>query len=287
MGPAVLGSSAGQINLLLGTVIASFLATGSISWLYYSDRLLEFPVGVLGAALGTVILPRLAERHAAGDPEAFSRTIDWALRWVLLIGLPAAVGLGVLAGPIVATLFHSEGVPGGTGGAFGAQDVHMTSLSLAAYAGGLLGLMGVRVLAPAYFARQEMHTPVRVALVAVAVNGLVSLALMGPLGHVGLALATTLAAFANAALLLRALLADGTYRPASGWGRLVGQGLAAALAMGLVLHLGVAELSVWVAMDPGDRAMQLLLWILAGMAVYGGVLLATGVRPRHLLEQRG
>ena len=163
----------------------------------------------------------------------------------------------------------------------------MTSLSLAAYAGGLLGLMGIRVLAPAYFARQEMHTPVRVALVAVAVNGLVSLALMGPLGHVGLALATTLAAFANAALLLRALLADGIYRPASGWGASSDKGLAAALAMGLVLRLGVGELSVWVAMDPGDRAMQLVLWILAGAAVYGGVLLATGVRPWHLLEQRG
>jgi putative peptidoglycan lipid II flippase len=287
MGPAVVGSSAGQINLLMGTVIASFLATGSISWLYYSDRLLEFPLGVLGAALGTVILPRLSQRHAAGDPEAFSGTIDWALRWVLLIGLPAAVGLGVLAGPIVATLFHSEGTPGGTGGAFGAQEVHMTSLSLAAYAGGLLGLMGVRVLAPAYYARQEMQPPVRIALVAVALNGLFSLAFMGPLGHFGLALATTLAAFANAALLLRGLLGDGTYSPASGWGRLLAQGLAAALAMGLVLHLGVGELSLWVAMEPGDRAVQLILWILAGAAVYGGALLATGVRPRQLLKQRG
>jgi putative peptidoglycan lipid II flippase len=214
MGPAILGSSAGQINLLLGTLIASFLATGSISWLYYSDRLLEFPLGILGAALGTVILPRLAQHHAAGDAQALSRTIDWALRWVLLVGLPAAVGLAVLAGPIVATLFHSAGAQGGsggtTGGAFGTHDVLMTSLSLAAYAGGLLGLLGVRVLVPAYYARQEMRTPVRMALVAVAVNGLISLVLMGPLGHVGLALATTLAAFANAALLLQGLLRDGT-----------------------------------------------------------------------------
>lgn len=287
MGPAILGSSAGQINLLLGTLIASFLATGSISWLYYSDRLLEFPLGILGAALGTVILPRLAQHHGAGDVQALSRTIDWALRWVLLVGLPAAIGLAVLAGPIVTTLFHSAGAQGGPGGAFGTHDVRMTSLSLAAYAGGLLGLLGVRVLAPAYYARQEMRAPMRVALVAVVVNGLISLALMGPLGHVGLALATTLAAFANAALLLRGLLRDGTYAPAPGWGRLVGQGLAAALAMGLVLHLGAGEPGPWLAMESGDRAMRLVLWILAGAVVYGGVLLAAGVRPRHLLEQGG
>jgi putative peptidoglycan lipid II flippase len=287
MGPAILGSSAGQINLLLGTLIASFLATGSISWLYYADRLLEFPLGILGAALGTVILPRLAQRHGAGNPEAFSRTLDWALRWVFLIGVPAAVGLAALAGPIVAALFYSSGGGGGTGGAFGSRDVHMTSLSLAAYAAGLLGFLGIRVLAPAYYARQEMRAPVRAALVAVAINAVLSLALMAPLGHVGLALATSVAAFANAALLLWGLLRDGSYHPTSGWRLLAGQTFAAALAMGLVLRLGGGDLARWIAMGAGQRVAQLLLWILAGAAVYVGVLLVTGVRPRQLLEQRG
>lgn len=286
MGPAILGSSAAQINLLVGTVIASFLATGSISWLYYSDRLMELPVGILGVALGTVMLPRLSQRHAAGEPEAFSRILDWALRWLLLVGLPAAVGLALLAGPIVATLFYSAS-PHGPGGAFGADDVRMTSLSLAAYAGGLLGFLGVRVLAPAYYARQEMRAPVRVALMAVGLNGLLSLALMGPLGHVGLALATSLAAFANAALLLAGLLSGGTYHPSPGWGSFMGQTLAAAAAMGFVLHLGGDDLAHWIGLDPTQRAIGLLFWILAGSAVYGGALLAAGLRPRHLQAHRG
>ncbi|MFY9974287.1 MAG: murein biosynthesis integral membrane protein MurJ [Chromatiaceae bacterium] len=287
MGPAVLGSSAGQINLLLGSAIASFLATGSISWLYYSDRLLELPVGVLGAALGTVILPRLARHEAAGDPEGFARTIDWALRWVLVIGVPAAVGLGVLAGPIVATLFLSDGTAGVVAGGFGIQDTRMTGLSLSAYAGGLLGLLGVRVLAPAYYARERMRAPVRVALLAVALNGLLSLALMGPLGHVGLALATSLAAFANAALLLHGLRQDGTYRPTAGWGPLVARVLAAGSAMGLLLALGAADLSSWMAMGQGQRTVRLALWILVGAAAYGAGLLITGLRPRHLRRQDG
>ncbi|MGE5153764.1 MAG: murein biosynthesis integral membrane protein MurJ [Bdellovibrio bacteriovorus] len=287
MGPVVLGSSAGQINLLLGTVLASFLTTGSISWLYYSDRLMELPIGILGAALGTVILPRLSQHHTAGEPEAFSRTLDWALRWLLLIGLPAAVGLVVLAGPIVATLFHSA-VPGSlSAGAFDAQDVRMTGHSLAAYAGGLLGFLGVRVLAPAYFARQEMRAPVRAALVTVAVNALLSLALMGPLGHLGLALATSLAAWANAALLWMGLRRGGAYRPTSGWRSFISQALAAVLAMGLLLHLGSGDLASWIALAPGQRAIQLIAWILAGTCVYALVLLLTGLRPRHLREQPG
>lgn len=283
MGPAILGSSAGQINLLLGTVIASFLATGSISWLYYSDRLLEFPLGILGAALGTVILPRLSGHHAAQDPERYSHTIDWALRWVLLIGAPAAVGLGVLAGPIVATLFQSDGTP--DGGGFTAQDVRMTGLSLGAYAGGLLGLIGVRVLAPAYYAREQMRPPARAAILAVALNGLLSLAFMDSLGHMGLALATSVAAFANAALLLIGLVRDGSYRPAPGWLRLAGTGLAAGGAMGLVLRIAAPDLQDWIDMGQDQRAIQLLLWMLVGATVYGTALWLMGVRPRHLREQ--
>jgi putative peptidoglycan lipid II flippase len=232
-----------------------------------------------------VILPRLAQQEAAGDHEGFARTIDWALRWVLLIGVPAAIGLGVLAGPIVATLFLSDGTAGEAAGGFGVQDARMTGLSLSAYAGGLLGLLGVRVLAPAYYARERMRAPVRVALLAVALNALLSLALMGPLGHVGLALATSLAAFANAALLLRGLLRDGTYRPTAGWGPLLARVLAAGSAMGLLLVLGAADLSTWTAMGQGQRIVRLALWVLAGAAAYGGALLITGLRPRQLRRQ--
>lgn len=287
MGPAILGSSAAQINLLLGTVIASFLTAGSISWLYYSDRLLELPVGVLGAGLGTVILPRLARRHALGDSESFSCTIDWALRWLLVLGLPATLGLSLLAEPIVATLFYSAGGEVGAGGAFGTHDVRMTSHSLAAYAVGLLGFLGVRVLAPAYYARQEMGTPVRLGLLAVGLNAVLSLSLMGPLGHLGLALATSLAAFANAALLAWGLVRRGVYRPTPGWRGFAVRTSTAAVAMGLVLHLGAGDQAQWIALDPSRRALELLLWILSGTTVYGAVALLTGIRPHHLLEGHG
>lgn len=289
MGPALFGASVGQINLLLSTVLASFLASGSISWLYYSDRLMEFPLGILGAALGTVILPRLSQRHGARDSAAFSRTIDWALRWVLLIGVPAAVGLGVLAGPIIATLFYSADPEPGISGAFSAEDVRMTSLSLTAYAGGLVGLVGVKVLAPGYYAREQMRAPVRIAAIAVAVNLALSLALMIPLGHLGLALATTLAAFVNAGLLLRGLLMEGTYRPENGWPALLARGIGASLCMGLVLlwlsgGIG-AGLDEWLSLEIQDRAARLLWWILVAGAVYGATLLLIGVRPKDFLER--
>ena len=235
MGPALFGASVGQLNLLLNTILASFLVSGSISWLYYSDRLMEFPMGVLGVALGTVILPKLSQRHAAEDPAAFSDTLDWGLRWLLLLGLPAAVGLLVLAGPIIATLFYSAE----PGAQFSVHDAQMTAQSLMAFAPGLVGFIGVKVLAPGYYARQEMRTPVRIAVIAMAANVVASLALMGPLGHTGLALATTLSGFVNAGLLLRGLLRERVYCPRPGWGALLAKGLGASLLMGLTLALGV------------------------------------------------
>lgn len=287
MGPAILGSSVGQINLLLDTVLASFLASGSISWLYYSDRLMELPIGVLGVALGTVILPRLSQRHAAGDPAAFSHTLDWALRWLLLIGVPAAVGLAALAGPIAVTLFYT-GHAGGTsdagiGGAFTAQDARMTALSILAYAPGLLGFIGVKILAPGFYARQRMRAPVRIAIVALLANLGLSLALMLPLGHAGLALATSLAAFLNAGLLLRELRREGTFRPPAGWGALLVKGLGASLVLGLLLVLGTGTVDDWLAYSGGERTQRLLLWVLLGGAVYAGALRTAGIRPRHLL----
>ncbi|WP_295452081.1 murein biosynthesis integral membrane protein MurJ [uncultured Thiodictyon sp.] len=283
MGPALFGASVGQLNLLLNTILASFLVSGSISWLYYSDRLMEFPMGLLGVALGTVILPRLSQRHAAEDPAAFSDTLDWGLRWLLLLGVPAALGLLVLAGPIIASLFYS-GTSGGATEGFSAQDARMTAQSLMAYALGLVGFIGVKVLAPGFYARQEMIVPVRIAVIAMAINIAASLILMVPMGHTGLALATTLSGLANAALLLRGLRRASIYRPRPGWMALLAKGLGANLLMGLTLYLGTGPIDAWLAMSGGARAWELCLWLLTGGAVYAATLLAVGIRPRHLLQ---
>jgi putative peptidoglycan lipid II flippase len=275
MGPALLGVSVAQINMLVSTLLASFLTAGSISWLYYSDRLMEFPLGILGVALGTLILPGLSRQHAARSPEAFSATLDSALRWALILGLPASLGLMVLAGPLFVTLFYSA--------AFTANDVRMAAQSLMAYGPGILGLLAIKALAPGYYARQQARIPVRIALLAMLVNIILSLALMWPLGHVGLALATTLAGLLNAWLLLRGLWAERVYSPAPGWTRLLGQGFAAGLAMCLLLYLGCPETDQWLGLGTGQAALLLLGWVGAGAVAYGLTLVALGLRPRHLL----
>ena len=275
IGPSLLGVSVAQINMLLSALLASFLAAGSISWLYYADRLMEFPLGVLGVALGTVMLPKLSREHVGQSSEAFSRTIDWALRWVLLLGLPAALGLALLAGPLFATLFYSD--------AFGINDVHMAGQALTAYGFGVLGFLGVKILAPGYYARQQTRAPVRIALVSMLVNLILSLALMWPLGHAGLALATTLAALVNAALLLRGLLRDRVYRPRSAWRRLLVQGLGAGLVMALLLGWACPPTEAWLALGHGARALELLTWIGLGALAYGVSLLALGLRPQDLM----
>lgn len=277
MAPALVGVSATQIGLLINGLLASFLAEGSISWLYYSDRLVELPLGLLGVALGTVILPRLAQQHAAAAPQALSRTLDWALRWVLLLGLPATVGLAVLAGPIMATLFHSA--------EFSAHDVTMASRSLMAYTLGLVAFMAIKVLAPGYYARQDTVTPVRIALISVLVNLVLSLALMGPLGHAGLALATAITALINGGLLLHGLRRRGVYRPEPGWTALVAKTLGATAAMAALLVWGSGATADWLARDGLERAAQLLGWIAAGGLVYGGTLWLAGIRPHQLREQ--
>lgn len=276
--PALFGVSVSQLNLLLDTLIASFLVGGSISWLYYSDRLMEFPLGILGVALGTVILPNLSRNHAEQSHEQFSRTIDWALRWVLLLGLPSAVGMLVLAGPMFAALFYSK--------AFTAEDVLKASQSLQAYSFGLLGFMAIKVLAPGFYSRQDTRTPVRIGVITMVVNMALNLTLMFPLGHVGLALSTTLSASLNAGLLYRKLRQQGVYHPQEGWKRLLFQGVLAALLMGVVLGLGgVGDLSVWLAWSTTERVVRLVIWVLVGVLIYGLALLALGVRPRHLTSR--
>ena len=280
--PAIFGSSVAQINLLLDTIIASFLVSGSVSWLYYSDRLVEFPLGIFGIALATVILPNLSQRHAEADPQAFSRTLDWGLRWVFLIGTPAAVGLILLAAPMLATLFHY--------GAFGAQDVTMAALSLMAYGVGLLGFMLVKVLAPGFYARQDTRTPVRFGVYSMVANMgmnllfVVPMALTGIEGpHAGLALATSLAAFLNAALLFGQLRRSGVFVAQAGWGWFFLRLLFANAAMALPLWWLRGPLEQWLSWGASARAFYLGELVLLGIGLYLAALWLVGVRPRMLL----
>jgi putative peptidoglycan lipid II flippase len=275
MAPALLGASVTQINLLIDTLLASFLVSGSISWLYYSDRLVELPLGLLGVAIGTVILPRLSRYHTLSSPHALSQTLDKALRWVLLLGLPATVGLIVLAKPLLATLFYS--------GEFGAHEVEMASRSLVAYAAGLVAFMTIKVLVTAFYARLETRAPVRIAAIAMLANIVLSLVLMGPLGHAGLALATSLAATVNAGLLLQRLLDTGTYRPEPGWRVLLLKGIGATLLTATVVHLGAGPISDWLAWDAWRRAGALAIWIGVGALIYTATLLALGIRLGELI----
>ena len=272
--PAVFGVSVSQINLLVDTMIASFLVTGSVSWLYFSDRMVEFPLGVFGIALATVILPHLSRQHASASPESFSDTLDWALRLVVLVATPAALGLGVLAAPILTTLFQY--------GQFSAHDVDMSARSLLAFAFGLIAFVAVKVLATGYFSRQDMRTPVRVGVVAMLSNIALNLALVGPLAHAGLALATTLSAVLNAGLLLRGLMTRGVFRPRPGWGGFIARVVAGNIVLGAVLWLARGESTVWLEADAATRAIRLGAVVATGMVLYTVVMLGLGIRPRDL-----
>ena len=276
MGPAIFGVSVAQINLLLDTVLASFLQTGSISWLYYSDRLMELPLGVFGIAIATVILPSLSRQHAGDDPKAFTATMDWALRMVLLIGVPAALALFILAEPLIATLFFHGKMSG--------NDVMMAAMSLRAYAAGLMFFMLIKVLAPGFFARQDTKTPVKIAVVAMVANMVFNLMLVWHLQHAGLALATSLSAALNAGLLFLGLRKRGVFQVQTGWGtfwlRLL---LANGALAGVIAWLGRAP-ELWLQWTSFERIGQLALVVLSGIAVYVVVLLACGIRPRHLVS---
>ncbi len=277
--PAIFGVSVAQINLLLDTLLASFLVTGSISWLYYSDRIVEFPLGVFAIAIATVILPTLSRKHAGEEPEAFSATLDWALRWVILIGTPAMVGIALLAGPSLTTLFRY--------GAFTSSDVRMAELSLVAYSLGLLGFMLIKILAPGYFSRQDMRTPVRIGVIAMLCNMAMNLMLIFTLAHAGLALATSLAAFINAGLLYRGLRRDGVYTPSAGWGLFALRIVLANLVMATVLWYGTADLNEWLAWSAADRAWRLTVLVFAGAGAYFAALTATGLPVWRLVRAGG
>ncbi len=258
--PAIFGSSVAQINLLLDTLIASFLVSGSISWLYYSDRLMEFPLGVFGVALSTVILPTLSRRHAEGNSKDFSATLDWALRWVVVIAVPAMLGLALLAGPMLSTLFQH--------GQFDALAVQQSAKSLLAYSLGIPAFIMIKVLAPGYYARQDTRTPVRIGIIALVANMVLNIALVFPLAHVGLALATSLSAYLNAALLYRGLRKSGVYQPLPDWLPLAMRMSLASVVMSAVLLWLVPALPLWLVADTLSKVWWLVLAVLSGLAGY-------------------
>ena len=272
--PALFGVSVSQINLLIDSLMASFLVTGSISWLYYSDRLMEFPLAIFGIALATVMLPDLSKSVARGDMENYNKTLDWALRWVFLIATPSMLGLIMLAGPILATLFHH--------GEFGDNDVMMSARSLIAYAFGLLGFVLIKVLASGYFSRQDTRTPVKIAAVAMITNMVLNLILIWHLAHAGLALATSLAALLNAALLYRGLRKQGVFNLQPGWRSFLLRISLAGGCMVLLLWWGSGTLSDWLNMAILERALHLFGWIIAGIVVYFGGLIVIGFRLQHV-----
>jgi putative peptidoglycan lipid II flippase len=286
MAPAIFGVSVSQINLLLDTVLATFLPTGSVSWLYYSDRLAELPLGVFGVAIATVILPNLSRHHAAESTAAYSQTLEWAIKMVLLVAIPAAAALILLAQPILVALFFY-------GDVMTARDMQMATFSLQAYSLGVVAFMLIKVLAPGFFARQDMRTPVRIGIVAMASNMLLNLLFLVPLhlywqiGHVGLALATSVSAYLNAALLFHQLRRRQIYRGSGQWS-VFGLRLLAALAAMLAVvwlladGLGALDVSVWQRFVWWQRGLRLAGVCAGGAAIYAAVLFLAGFRAGDL-----
>ncbi|HND15150.1 MAG TPA: lipid II flippase MurJ, partial [Pseudomonadales bacterium] len=285
--PALFGVSVSQINLLIDTVLASFLPTGSVSWLYYAERLTELPLGVFGIAIATVILPGLSREYSTRSPDEFRHTLDWAIKMILLIALPATLALVLLAAPILDTLFGY--------GAMSRRDVSMASLSLAAMALGLPAFMLIKVLATAYYSRQDTRTPVIIGIKAMVANMGLNLLFVIPLhhlwqvGHVGLSLATTLAAYLNAGLLLLGLLQREVYRPEPGLRRDIAKMLVAVTLMGALLVAAFPWLSQLAAFGWQVRALRLTVACTAGVVVYFAALAllfpAERGRIRSLLQR--
>jgi putative peptidoglycan lipid II flippase len=278
MGPALLGVSVAQISLLINTQIASHLPTGSVTWLFYADRLMEFPTALLGVALGVVLMPQLASARGAGDDERYSAMLDWGLRLVLLLAAPASAALLVFAHPLVATLFHY--------GAFRDSDVLQVSLALAGYGVGLLGLVGIKVLAPGFYASQDMRTPVRIAIVVLVLTQLMNLGLVPLFKHAGLALSIGLGALINAGWLLVGLLRRGSWRPAPGWGRFLLQVIAATALLAVFLMWASAHFPWTELRAQASLRVALLAGMLAAAAaIYFGALWAAGVQLRQFVTR--
>lgn len=277
MAPAILGVSVSQISLIINTIFASFLVSGSVSWMYYADRLMELPSGVLGVALGTILLPSLAKSFASGDHHEYSRLMDWGLRLCFLLAVPCAVALGLLSGPLTIALFQY--------GKFTAFDAAMTQQALIAYSVGLMGLIVVKVLAPGFYSRQDIKTPVRIALVTLVCTQLMNLAFIGTLKHAGLSLSIGLAACLNASLLYWQLRKKKFFQPQAGWSRFLVQLLIAVIVMSVVL-VGILQIMpAWEQGSMGYRLLRLSGVCLAGCVAYFAALAALGVRMRDFTKR--
>lgn len=275
MVPALFGVSVSQINLLLDTLFASFLMVGSVSWLYYSDRLMEFPLGVFGVAISTVILPNLSRHHASQSKEDYSLTLDWALRCVLLVGLPSAVVFAVMSGPLLSTLFQY--------GHFDAYAVTMSQKSLTMFAIGIAPFMLIKILASGFYAKQDMRTPVKIGIFAMVSNMVLNLILIWPLKHAGIALATSLSAVLNMAFLYYFLRKREFYTPRAGWGYFGFRLLFANAVLGVWLWIGAGDLQDWLTHHAMWRGMHLMGLLVSAVVVYFAGLWIAGVRPRDVL----
>ena len=276
--PALLGVSVAQISLLINTQIASHLTPGSVSWLTYADRLMEFPTAMLGVAIGVVLMPQLAAARAANDAEKYSNMLDWGLRIVLLLGLPSAVALLTFAQPLVATLYHY--------GAFTDRDVTQTTSALMGYGAGLIGLVAIKVLAPGFYASQDIKTPVRIAIVVLVITQLLNVVFVPYFQHAGLALAIGIGALINALWLLSSLVKRGSYKPAPGWAVFTLQVVIASALLAVFLLWAASAVS-WVGLkiESLKRIGLLVAVISAGAAMYFVVLRATGMRLRKILRR--
>jgi putative peptidoglycan lipid II flippase len=278
MAPAAFGVSASQVSLLINQVFASFLITGSVSWLYYADRLMELPAGVLGVAVGTILLPSLSKYHADAKPEEYARLLDWGLRITVLLAVPSAAALAVLALPFIATLFHY--------GRFTAQDAGMTQQALVAYSVGLIGMILVKILAPGFYARQNVVTPVKIGLLTLLATQAMNLAFIGPLKHAGLALAIGLGACLNAGLLYRILRRERIFVPQPGWPVFLLKIAASVAFMAVALFSTMGEPAWWLSASWHQKVPAVIGLVALGVAVYGLCLLAFGLRPRDF-SRRG
>ncbi|MDD2685066.1 MAG: murein biosynthesis integral membrane protein MurJ [Gallionella sp.] len=277
MGPAIFGVSIAQLSLIINTIFASFLVAGSVSWLYYADRLMEFPTGMLGVALGTILLPSLSRLHASNDTSEYSKLLDWGLRLTFLLALPAALALGMIAVPLLATFFQH--------GEFSAHDVLMSRSALVGYSVGLIGLILVKILAPGFYARQNIRTPVKIGIVTLIATQAMNALFIGPFQHAGLALSIGLGACLNSAILFHFLRKHGIYQPEPGWWLFFAKLLLALLALGWTLWFGMGSEQHWLTTHGWSRIIHLAWLVVLGVVIYFAVLWVLGFRLRDFAKR--
>ncbi|MDA8498695.1 MULTISPECIES: murein biosynthesis integral membrane protein MurJ [unclassified Citrobacter] len=277
MGPAILGVSVSQVSMIINTIFASFLASGSVSWMYYADRLMEFPSGVLGVALGTILLPSLSKSFSSGNHDEYCRLMDWGLRLCFLLALPSAVALGILAKPLTVSLFQY--------GKFTAFDAAMTQRALVAYSVGLIGIIIVKVLAPGFYSRQDIKTPVKIAIVTLILTQVMNLAFIGPLKHAGLSLSIGLAACLNASLLYWQLRKQKIFTPQAGWAWFLTRLVISVLVMSAALVGMLYMMPDWSQGTMVWRVMRLLAVVVVGIVAYFAALAALGFKVKEFVRR--